>query len=137
MALDIVTHPQVAFEDERGVIVNLVTDPRVQHVAYITSKAGAVRANHWHPAGCEQWMWLIRGSYRTVACSVDVDGNLTGKPETQVVKAGDLVFTPPYVGHAQEFLEDSAFLNIDAVGREHAGYNKTHTFALKTKLIGG
>lgn len=128
---EIITHPDIAYEDARGVIVNLVTDPRLQHVAWITSKAGAVRANHWHPEGCEQWMYLLRGSYRTVAQRVDHDGNLIGEREEQIVRAGDLVFTPPYVAHAQEFLEESEFLNIDAVGREHEGYGKTHTFPLE------
>ena len=130
-----ITHIGVAHEDERGEIRNVLTDPRIRHVAWITSKAGAVRANHWHPEGCEQWIYLLRGRYRSVACPVDIEGNATGPAKELIVEAGDLVFTPPYVAHAQEFLEESAFLNIDTVGREHEGYGKTHTFPLRVPLI--
>lgn len=145
--LETVTHPEIAFEDARGLIINLVSGPILRHVAWIMSKAGAIRANHWHPAELrhpetnellgtgDQWIYLLSGAYTTVACLVDADGKLHGTPETLEVRAGDLVYTPPGVAHAQYFSEDSTFLNIDGVTREHEGYGVKHTFPVKVPLI--
>ena len=142
MSLEIVIYPEAAFQDARGKILNILDDTRIRHVAWISSTAGAIRANHLHPptigddgATGEQWMYLLSGRYWTVACPVDVHGRFVGQPEVELVKTGGLVFTPPLVGHAQWFPEDSAFLNVDAVTREHAGFGITHTFPLPVKLI--
>ena len=46
--LETVTKPEVAFSDDRGDITNILDEP-ITHVAVITSAAGAVRGNHYHP----------------------------------------------------------------------------------------
>lgn len=145
MSLEIVTHPEVAFSDARGDIKNLVSGPALRHVALITSTRGAIRANHWHPetiAGPgdlpmrgDQWIAVLSGSYVSVACGVDSAGRFLGEPEWTVVRAGDVVYTPPGVGHAQWFAEETTFLNVDGVTRESALFNVVHTFTLPAPLI--
>jgi len=43
-------------------------------------------------------------------------------PTWLLVKAGQMVFTPPLVEHAVEFLEDSEFLNITGKPRDQGSY---------------
>lgn len=155
MALEIVTHPPVAFEDPRGIILNILSGHEIRHVAFITSKKGTIRANHWHPhtvvrdevaMSGAQWIYVLRGSYISVACNLLVGWGkedevaqpkvqFTGPVERQVVAAGDLVYTPPEVAHAQWFTEETEFLNIDGVTRESEGYGVRHTFLLSAPLI--
>lgn len=150
--LEVVTHPPVAFEDPRGIILNILSGEEIRHVAFITSKAGTVRANHWHPhtifrgtteMSGSQWIYVLRGGYRSVACQLNIawregvpEIQYSGQPEEQVVRAGDLVYTPPEVAHAQWFTQDTEFLNIDGVTRETEGYGVRHTFPLAVPLIG-
>ena len=46
----------------------------------------------------------------------------TSAPTWLLVKAGQMVFTPPLVEHAVEFLEDSEFLNITGKPRDQGSY---------------
>lgn len=146
MSLETITHPEVAFSDARGSITNGVSGPVLRHAAVITSKTGAVRANHIHPAKIgdstgDQYMWLLRGSYVSVACAAELspEGHVTytGQPEIRVVREKDVVYTPPLVAHAQWYTDYSVFLNLDGVTREHEGYGVRHTFPLQVKLIEG
>jgi len=126
----------VAFGDARGVIVNdivaqveRITGERVKSIAYITSRPGAVRANHWHPKDV-QVMVLLTGSYRSLSRTHDTAEALV----EQIVRAGDIVVCPAYVDHAYEFIEESVFLNLNTVTREPGGFGQ-HTIALASPLI--
>jgi quercetin dioxygenase-like cupin family protein len=46
----------------------------------------------------------------------------TEAPTWLTIEAGQLVYSPPMVEHAVEFLEDSVFLNITGKSREQATY---------------
>ena len=116
-----------AFEDERGVIANILEEP-VSHIAIITSKKGAVRANHYHPEQI-QYVYLISGSYESVSKDIK-DEN--AKIEKITVKPGDLVITRPMIAHAWNVLEDSVMLNITTGARENSNFEE-HT--KKYKLI--
>tara|TARA_B100001971_G_C18104372_1_gene490670 strand:+ start:526 stop:918 length:393 start_codon:yes stop_codon:yes gene_type:complete len=116
-----------AFEDERGVIVNILEEP-VSHIAILTSKKGSVRANHYHPEQV-QYAYLISGSYESVSKDIK-DEN--AKIEKITVKPGDLIITPPMIAHAWNVLEDSVMLNITTGARENSNFEE-HT--KKYKLI--
>lgn len=118
---------QPEFSDERGAIANVLEEP-INHVAIITSKKGAVRANHYHPEQV-QYVYLISGKYESHSKDLK-DEN--AKVEKAIVEAGDLVITPPMIAHAMNFLEDSVFLNMTTDDRDPAHYEK-HT--KKFKLI--
>ena len=118
MELETVKRIEVAFKDERGEIYNIF-EGETGHIAYITSKKGSVRANHYHKKDI-QYMYLISGAYDSHCCPVDDPS----KKQILKVKAGDIVKTPPLVAHAQKFTEDSVFLSLTTRMREEGKYEE-------------
>lgn len=104
------------FEDSRGVIQTLA-DGGVQSVQVITSKATTVRANHYHKTD-SHFMYVIKG----VMKYFHRPAGDTSPPKWLLVKEGQMVFSPPMVEHAVEFLEDSVFLNITGKPRDQGTY---------------
>ena len=104
------------FEDSRGVIQTLV-DGGFQSVQIITSKATTVRANHFHKSD-SHFMYVIKG----VMKYLHRPAGDTSPPQWLLVKEGQMVFSPPLVEHAVEFLEDSVFLNITGKPRNQSSY---------------
>lgn len=105
-----------AYEDERGKIQTIV-EGGIHSLQIITSKAGTVRANHWHKED-SHYLYMVKGSmeyhYRAVG-----DKN---PPKCVIVKEGQMIFTPPLLEHATYFLEDSSFLNITSHPRDQSTY---------------
>ena len=96
-------HPEPAFSDRRGDIMNLLAVP-IQHVALITSKPGAVRGNHVHKSDSHfTYMLSGRCTYTQV-----VDGVV----ESCEMNAGDLTLTPAGVPHALVAETESIFLAL-------------------------
>ena len=116
-----------AFEDERGIIANILEEP-ISHVAIITSKKGSIRANHYHPEQT-QYVYLISGRYESVSKDIK-DEN--AEVEKQVIEPGNLVITPPMTAHAWRVLEDSVMLNLTTGRRDKDNFSE-HT--KKYKLI--
>ena len=106
----------VPFEDARGSIRTLV-DGGIQSVQVITSKAGSIRANHYHRSD-SHYMYVVKG---TMKYFYRPTGD-TSVPKWLMVKEGQMVFTPPLVEHAVEFLEDSVFINITGKPRDQGSY---------------
>lgn len=104
------------YEDVRGVIQTLV-DGGIHSIQIITSKAGTVRANHYHKNDSHH-MYVIKGTMRYFHRPV---GD-TSAPSWVYVKEGQMVFTPPMMEHAVEFIEDSVFLNITGQARDQGTY---------------
>ena len=127
MANETVKKVEPEFSDARGAISNILEEP-INHVAIITSKAGSVRANHYHPEQI-QYVYLISGKYESH--SKDLRNENSGT-EKIIVEKGSLVITPPMIAHAMKFIEDSVMLNLTTADRDPASYEK-HT--KKFKLI--
>lgn len=115
-----ISHLSPEFVDRRGEILNVLQDFPLSHVAVITTRAGMVRGNHWHPEE-EQLMYLISGAYISYSRPI---GEKT--VVVQDVLPGDLVYCPPGVAHAYLFLEESVFLNLGCDNREKGRYGE-HT----------
>ena len=60
-----------AFSDERGDIKNIL-EKAINHVALITSKAGSIRGNHYHPNDT-QYCYLITGKFESHAKDINDD----------------------------------------------------------------
>lgn len=114
--METLRHIDPAVIDERGSITNLF-EGRIEHIALITSKKGSVRANHYHQKDY-QYIYLVSGMFE----SHSVDTRDTSKRKVLNVKPGDIVDTPPYIAHAQKFTEDSVFLALTTLQREHGKY---------------
>ena len=112
--------PKVALEepfvDARGKIQPLV-DLMMESAVLIESKKGSLRANHYHKtdwhycyvvSGCIEYYHRPTGS--------------TEEPERLLVKAGEMVFTPPMVDHGMTFPEDTTFLTLSRNPRDQASY---------------
>ncbi len=129
MANETVRKIKPEFSDERGSIINIIDKP-IGHVAIIDSKAGSIRANHYHPEQT-QYIYLISGKYESV--SKDLRNGDDAEVETIAIRAGDLVITPPMIAHAMRFTEDSVMLNLTTdEDRDPENFDK-HT--KKYKLI--
>ncbi len=112
-----------SYVDKRGKIHNYELTEPINLIGYIESKAGTVRANHYHPIQ-EQKCLLIKGQY----ISVFKDLSVNNAPlQTQIINEGDLSVIKPNVAHTMVFTEDSIFLNLVRGEREHDNYGITHT----------
>lgn len=111
------------YSDDRGVISNYRLPESINLIASITSKAGTLRANHFHPIQ-EQKCLLLSGTYVSVYKDLLVPES---EIKNQIVKAGDLSIMPPMVAHTMIFLEDSVFVNLVNGNRDHDKFGKEHT----------
>ena len=104
------------FSDVRGDIQPLV-DEMMKSAVMISSKKGSLRANHFHKTDWH-YCYVVSGSikyYHRPTGSTD-------EPERLLVKAGEMVFTPPMVDHAMKFPEDTVFLTLSRNPRDQASY---------------
>lgn len=86
------------FEDSRGYIQCLIEEPSGSCQA-IFSKAGAVRAGHYHLTDAH-FVYLAYGMMDYYHKPVGSDG----EPECVRVTTGQMIYTPPNVWHRMNFL---------------------------------
>jgi nucleoside-diphosphate-sugar epimerase/SAM-dependent methyltransferase/quercetin dioxygenase-like cupin family protein len=121
--LEYIVRGSKEYIDSRGKISNFELTEPINLIGYIESKAGSVRANHYHPIQ-EQKCLLITGKYISVTKDLSDENSPL---ETRLIQAGDLAVIKPNVAHTMVFLEDSIFLNLVRGEREHENYGITHT----------
>jgi dTDP-4-dehydrorhamnose 3,5-epimerase-like enzyme len=117
---DFINYPLIGipqtFKDERGAIINLA-DGQIGDVSMITSKEGAVRANHVHQ---NDWhlCFLISGSINYTW----KDSSSSSEIKQIKVSPGEMIYTPPGAPHKMHFLESSQFVTISKLSRLTASY---------------
>ena len=104
------------FVDKRGSIQPLV-DLMMQSAVMIESKAGSLRANHYHKTDWH-YCYVISGQIQYFHKNV----NSNKMPEMITVKEGNMVFTPPLVEHCMKFPEDTIFLTLSRNPRDQETY---------------
>ncbi len=107
--------------DKRGRIVNVLEEKRfasIANILVIDSKKGTVRANHYHKRD-SHYMYVISGKIRYTARNMRSNRS---KKQSVIVNSGEIIYTPPMVAHAVEFLEDSVFLALTARSRKQKAY---------------
>ena len=105
-----------SFIDKRGKITNILEKP-VTSIVIITSKKGAIRANHYHKKD-SHWSYIIKGKMEYY------EERKSGKVEKAIVKAEEMVYSAPEVPHAMKFLENSIFLAMTTQKRLKGKYDK-------------
>jgi len=113
---DRVVKLEKAFTDARGTIQPLV-DRLMKSAVLIESKKGSLRANHYHKT---DWHYCY-----VVSGSIEYWHRPTGsseEPTRMIIKAGEMVFTPPMVDHGMVFPEDCTFLTLSRNSRDQAAY---------------
>jgi nucleoside-diphosphate-sugar epimerase/2-polyprenyl-3-methyl-5-hydroxy-6-metoxy-1,4-benzoquinol methylase len=125
--LEVIFKGSKEYVDSRGKISNYELTEPINLVGMIESKAGSIRANHYHPIQ-EQKCLLISGEYISVIKDLNSPNS---NVETRLIKAGDLSVIKPNVIHTMVFTKDSIFLNLVRGEREHENYGITHTIPYK------
>jgi len=117
----------VSFHDERGDIIDLLSNEDINAVTLITFAKDAVRANHYHNA-TTQWNYVMSGK-------IKIAGQMPNQEiEEIVMNAGDFVETVPTEHHALKALEDSTLLVLTKGPRGGKEY-ESDTFRLETPLL--
>lgn len=104
------------FTDARGTIQPLV-EKEMKSAMLIISKKGSVRANHYHKTDWH-YCYVLSGSCE----HFQRPAGSKAEPEKTIAKAGDMVFTPPLVEHADRFLEDTVLLVLSRNSRDQNAY---------------
>lgn len=107
-----------AYADLRGTIQPLV-DMDMKSCVLISTKTGAVRANHYHRTDWH-FCYVISGSIEYYHRPV----GSTALPAHVTVHAGQLFFTPPMVEHAMVFAEETVFVTLGRNSREQEAYEE-------------
>ena len=107
---------QNPFVDKRGSIQPLV-DLMMKSAVMINSKAGSLRANHYHKTDWH-YCYVISGQIQYFHKNVNSNKN----PEMIIVKKGNMIFTPPLVEHCMKFPEDTIFLTLSRNPRDQETY---------------
>ena len=100
-----VKHLQPVYQDERGVITDIVEHTPFDSVTIISCTDGSIRGNHYHKESV-QYAYVLSGKMLALS---QVSG---GPVESQELVAGDLLESPPSERHALHALEDSVLLVI-------------------------
>jgi|SRR3989344_5117637 len=131
--MQIVRNITPEFVDDRGGITKLLDDGKtiIKSMLMMTSKPGAIRANHYHKQDGHH-VYLLTGSMEYFEAPL-VDGvpDLT-KLEKEIVRAGDMVFSPPMVAHAMKFLDDTTCFVFALKSRSQDDYEQD---TVRVKLI--
>ena len=114
------------FIDKRGSIQPLV-DLMMKSAVIIESKAGTLRANHYHKTDWH-YCYVIKGKIEYFHREV----NSTKKPELIIVEKENMIFTPPMVEHCMKFPLDTLFLTLSRNPRDQKTYEED---VVRTNLI--
>lgn len=118
---------KIMHRDNRGLIVDLLENKRINSITFITQKKGEVRGNHFHKK-TTQWNYLIKGKIELVAKKKNE--NL----KKIILSKGDLVETEKNEKHAIKALRNSEFLVFTQGPRGGKNYERD-TFRLLKPLI--
>ena len=106
------------FEDDRGCIQPLV-DLMMRSAVMIHSKAGSLRANHYHKTDWH-YCYVIYGKIEYFYKEVDSNK----KTELLIAGKGSMIFTPPLVEHCMKFPEETLFLTLSRNPRDQKTYEE-------------
>ena len=106
------------FLDKRGSIQPLV-DLMMKSAVLIDSKAGSLRANHYHKTDWH-YCYVISGQIDYFHRPIHSDK----EPELIIVQKGEMVFTPPLVEHCMKFTVDTLFLTLSRNPRDQETYEQ-------------
>jgi len=104
------------FVDKRGSIKPLV-DIMMRSAIIIESKAGSLRANHYHKTDWH-YCYVLSGQIEYLHRKTGSDL----EPETILVNEGEMVFTPPMIDHGMKFPVDTVFLTLSRNPRDQQSY---------------
>jgi len=127
MNSDIICPPLPTFRDDRGEIQTLLEGVPFSSVLRISSRKGAIRANHYHK---EDYHYCLLESGRMEYYERPVGS--AESPTCVMIQPGQVFYTRSMVEHAMKFLEDSVFWCFSHNSRKQAAYESD---TVRVKLI--
>lgn len=111
-------------KDKRGAL-SYISEPsiKVKDVLIISSKKGAVRANHFHKKDTHI-IYLLEGKFKYITRDLK---NKKAKSKTVIVTRGESVITPPKLAHKVVFTEDSLMVVVTTENRSQKKYESDTT----------
>lgn len=107
--------------DDRGTLAYLSDQKiKIRDVLVLDSKKGAIRANHYHKEDIH-YMYIVSGSFEYITKNMSEENP---KIERAIVKAGEMVITPPMFAHKVIFLEDTLAIVLTTEPRDQEHYEK-------------
>ena len=113
----------IAYEDKRGIILDIFSSEPKDHGALITFNKGAQRANHFHKEST-QYTFLVSGTLLMRTAKVDLKGEFTETLQEEIIKPHMLITHNPYEAHAFEASENSTILAFACGLRGGKDYEK-------------
>lgn len=117
---------KAAHKDARGTITDVLENNRVECVTMLTTVKGGVRGNHYHKK-TTQYTYIMKGRVRVFT---QVVGE---RVQQRLMRAGDLLITPPKTRHAFVALEDSVYIACAHGPRRSTEY-ESDTYRLEVPL---
>src|SRR4030042_3258823 len=102
--------------DERGEITDLLNET-INHVGFITTKKGVIRAKHYHKQSI-QYSYILKGKFEVIVANPQ---NLNEK-EKFILNTGEIIMINPNIVHAFKALEDSDMIDMISLSRAGTGY---------------
>tara|TARA_B100000900_G_scaffold413082_1_gene436214 strand:+ start:29 stop:433 length:405 start_codon:yes stop_codon:yes gene_type:complete len=118
-----ITKLDIAFEDSRGIILDIFEAEPKEHGALITFNKGAIRANHYHKK-TTQYTFLVSGNLLMRTAKVDYEGKFIENIKEDVIKPYMLITHRPYEAHAFEASENATILAFACGLRGGKDYEK-------------
>lgn len=121
---------EINFEDDRGIIMDLLSKQDMNAATLISFKKGAIRGNHFHKHTI-QYNFILKGSLRYV---YQKDNEPIGEIILSTDNKSRLNFSEPWEKHAMIALEDTEML-VFTMGPRGGNDYETDTYRLETPLI--
>jgi len=102
--------------DERGEITDILND-KINHVGFITTKKGVVRAKHYHKQSIQS-SYILKGKFEVIVANP----NNLNEREKFILNAGELIIIQPNIVHVFKALEDSDMIDMISLSRAGTGY---------------
>jgi len=118
---------ETSFEDERGKIIDLLSNENINAITIVTFKKGAIRANHYHKHTF-QYNYVLKGK---ILLATQVDNNEVNKA---IFSEGEFFVSPPNEKHALQGIEDSEVIVFTKGPRGGKEY-ESDTYRLETPLL--
>ena len=118
------------FIDDRGAITKVLDDGKtiIKSILIITSKAGTVRANHYHKTDAH-YCYMLSGKMEYFEKPIGAEDS---EIKSETLQTGDMVYSPAMVIHAFRFLEDTTWVVMALNSRHQAAYEAD---TVRIKLI--
>jgi len=111
-----------SYKDARGSIDMILENQTINSVSIISSEPDTTRAKHWHRAD-SHYCLVTKGEIHYFEQPIDNPEKIT----MQVVKEGELFYTPPNVVHEMYFPIQTVFHCYSTLSRTSNDYEKDTT----------